>query len=124
MPSIAYCSQCGEYVQLSAEGTCPFGHQRSALRDVREGGLGSAPATASTSKRIPTPPDVEEHSELLAQIIGKSVVLVPLALILGWGLWTGYEQFPGMSVGMRLLASAGSLLFTVGLAFLFVRKRR
>ena len=95
------------------------------LRDVREGVL---PATArqslATSRRaVPAAAPMVGRDALLAQVLGKGIVIVPVALVVGFGLWTGYYQFPGSPL-VKLLFSMASLALTVGLAFLWAGLRR
>ena len=121
MAKVAHCSGCGRYVELTADGECPDGHPRSSLRDVHEGSLAETPAVAK-----PPEPAVREDGGMLAQVIGKGIIIVPVALVIGWGLWSGYEQFSGsgMSVLAKLALSAGSLVLTFGLAYLLIGLRR
>jgi hypothetical protein len=119
MSKVAYCGGCGRYIQLTPQVECPAGHPRSELRDVREGPLPSARSNHS----VATAAQAVDHSDLIAQVIGKGVVLVPLALLSAFGIWTGYYQFPGSPL-MRLLMSIGSLGLTVGLAFLWYGMKR
>lgn len=128
----AYCNGCGRRVQLNNAGECPQGHLRSMLRDVRQGVEAEPvrPARASDTRRKAGAPIEQPPShELLSAIIGKAFVIVPVAAIVAFGLWTGYEQGigSGMSAGAAGLMSVGSLVITVGLAFAwaaFRRKRR
>ena len=125
MPMIAYCGSCGRYVELTAEGACPGGHPRSALRDVRAGSLADAPAVASARIAIPAPePLADDPSELAGRIIGNAVIYVPAALILAAALWMQWVQFPGTPVVLRLIYSVVSLVVTVAGSFLWVRMRR
>jgi hypothetical protein len=93
------------------------------LRDVRQGS--SAPATERPAGRAlsgeVTSEELSRRHELLAQVIGKSVVIVPAAAVLAFGLWTGYEAVAGQGVSLlqAILLSAGSLALTVGLAFVW-----
>jgi len=59
-------------------------------------------------------------------VIGKAFVWVPVAAIVAFALWTGYEQGvgSGMSVGAALLMSLGSLAITIGIAFAWAAMRR
>lgn len=126
----AYCSGCGRRVQLTEAGECPQGHLRSMLRDVREG-VEVAPRPSATP--TPTPqsgpagaPGQSEREELVSAVIGKAFVIVPIAAVLAFGLWTGYEQGvgTGMSVAGAVLMSIGSLVVTVGVAFALAKKGR
>ena len=119
MPKIAYCNSCGRYVQLTEVGeVCPAAHPRSELRDVHEGAL------ETSREGTQSVPLYRDEGGILAQVIGKAIVLVPVGLVVAWGLWTGYEQFgPGLSVWAKLGWSVLSLASTVGLAFLFARRR-
>jgi hypothetical protein len=98
------------------------------LRDVREGL--AAPPTASAGAdrgRTPAPPlpETSPTHELLAQVIGKSVVIVPAAAIIAFGLWTGYESVAGKGVSVlgAILLSVGSLVLTVAVAFVWASRR-
>jgi hypothetical protein len=118
---VGYCGECARYVELTADGMCPDGHPRSALRDVREGCVAQAPVVGKAHAAA-----YHDEGGMLAQIIGKGIIIVPVALIVGWGLWTGYEQFSGsgMTVGQKLLYSALSLVVTVAGAFMFTSRHR
>jgi hypothetical protein len=107
-------------VRLTEQGgVCPSAHPRSDLRDVHEGYL------EVPGEGVGNTPIYRDEGGFLAQVIGKGIVLVPVGLIVAWGLWTGYEQFgPGLSVLAKLGWSVLSLITTVGLAFLFSGKRR
>ena len=126
MSVIAHCSGCGRYVELTHMGECPDGHPRSALRDIREGKLSAAPVVRTASSVA-----VAEHAAFRAydnpitKIIGKAIIIVPIALVLGFGLWTGMLQPPGvhMSFWTRLGWSVFSLAMTVGGAFMIARRR-
>jgi len=114
-------------VQLTESGECPNGHLRSLLRDVRPNEVVPAekpsPRPVAHASLAPGPP----HSdELLSMVIGKAFVLVPVAAIVAFALWTGYEQGvgSGMSVGAALLMSLGSLAITIGVAFAWAAMRR
>ena len=80
---------------------------------------------SKTSRPVAAPPDASRLHEILAQIIGKSVVIVPVAAVIAFGLWTGYEAYAGQGVSVlgALLLSAGSLAFTVALAFVWASRR-
>lgn len=125
----AHCRGCGHRVDLTAEGECPQGHLKSMLRDVREGPATpptASPAPVRTRGTSPVPvADVPRGQELLAVVLGKAIVIVPIAAILAFGLWTGYESAAGegVSVAKALLISAGSLALTVGLAFVWASRR-
>jgi len=114
---VGYCGECGSYVVLTERGTCPNGHPRSSLRGVREGSLAETPAVAH-----PRRPEYHDDGGLLAQVIGKGIIIVPVALVIGWGMWTGYEQFSGsgMSVLAKVALSFGSLVLTFGVTFMLV----
>ena len=128
MATSAYCGGCGRRVDLTRSGECPQDHLRRMLRDVRQGV--AAPARAAdpisrSPRRTPPPPDTSRSHELFAQVIGKSVVIVPVAAIVAFGLWTGYESMAGTgaSVLEAILMSAGSLALTVGIAFVWASRR-
>lgn len=117
MAMVGYCGECGSYVLLTERGTCPNGHPRSSLRGVREGSLAEVPAVAHAHR-----PVYRDEGGLLAQVLGKGIVIVPIALVVGWGMWTGYEQFSGsgMSVVAKLALSFGSLVLTFGGTYVWV----
>jgi len=121
----AYCNGCGTRVQLTEQGECPRGHLRSMLRDVREGEVvaTAAPGAASGAPKPAAPLGQPASHELLSAVIGKAFVIVPLAAIVAFGLWTGYDfgVGSGMSVGLAILMSIASLAGTVGLAFVWAR---
>ncbi|HEY5540262.1 MAG TPA: hypothetical protein VIL41_02280 [Coriobacteriia bacterium] len=128
MPRIAHCSGCARYVQLTPQGECPEGHPRSMLRDVREGTLAAAPTVGvATSAPSAEEATFREYDSVFAKVVGKAVVILPIAAVLAFGLWTGVEQFQGsyMSFGAKLGWSVLSLTMTVGAAFLWfgLRKR-
>ena len=98
------------------------------LRDVRQGVAAPVRAADSISRAprgTPPPPETSRSHELFAQFIGKSVVIVPVAAIIAFGLWTGYESMAGTGVSVlgAILMSAGSLALTVGLAFVWASRR-
>jgi len=124
----AHCRGCGRRVDLTPEGECPQGHLRAMLRDVRQGVAAqptSVPATGRVSRPNVASTDPSRSHEILAQVIGKSVVIVPVAAVIAFGVWTGYESYAGRGVSVlgALLLSVASLLFTVGLAFVWASRR-
>ena len=123
MAKVGYCSGCARRVALTAQGECPQGHLRSMLRDVRDG---VEPPAAPKVESAPKPPASEQHNELLMEIIGKSVVLVPLALLIAFALWTGYLQVVGSggSKSIALWSSLGSVILTIGLVYLMSRRKK
>jgi len=127
MAKIAYCSGCGRYIELTYTGECPEGHPRSALRDVREGTLASAPSVRVATVG-PTAEEAafREFESPFAKIVGRAIIIVPIVAVLGFGLVTGMVPVPGfgMSLWERLGWSVFSLAMTVGGAFFFVRLRR
>ena len=54
------------------------------------------------------------------------MVIVPVAAIVAFGLWTGYESVAGKNVSVlnAILLSVGSLLVTVGGAFVWASLKR
>ena len=128
MATSAYCGGCRRRVDLTPEGECPRGHLRSMLRDVRRGAV-APPAGAQGSGPVLRPADplpaMSGSHEALAQVIGKSVVIVPAAAIIAFALWTGYESVAGegVSVLQAILLSVGSLALTLGLAFAWAARR-
>ena len=127
--SSAYCSGCGRRVDLSPDGECPQGHLRSMLRDVRKGVaapvLGAGAPKSRTPRGAAATAEPTRFQELLAQVIGKSVVIVPVAAVIAFGLWTGYESMAGTGASAveAILMSVGSLALTVGLAFAWAARR-
>ena len=66
----AYCSACGAYVLLSAQGDCVFGHPRSSLRGIYQ-------AARSTSRTgHPKPPTAEQRAASLR----PAAPVAPIAL--------------------------------------------
>jgi hypothetical protein len=132
MARVGYCGECGRYVELTAQGECPAGHPRSSLRDVREGSLAEAPVVAKARadrerEAAETPdPALRAGTGVLAKVIGWGVVVVPVAIVVGWGLWAGYEESASNGNGgwTGLGISAGSLVATVVATFVWVRMRR
>ena len=92
------------------------------LRDVR---TGAAPPAPSTGIAAPTVQDMPTSHELVAVVLGKAVIIVPVAAVLAFGLWTGYEAAArdGVSVVQALLISAGSLALTIAIAFVWASRR-
>lgn len=134
MARVGYCGECGRYVELTAQGECPFGHPRSSLRDIRRGSLTEAPAVAKARvdrerEAAETPdPALGAGAGALARVIGWGIVIVPVALVVGWGLWAGYAEAMshGASGWTALGISAGSLLVTgvVTFAWAYIRLAR
>jgi hypothetical protein len=97
------------------------------LRDVRQ--RAAPPRTVRPDVRaaepVAMPGDSPLWHELLAQVIGKAVVIVPVAAVIAFGLWTGYESVAGkgVSVLQAILLSVGSLALTVGIAFVWAARR-
>lgn len=133
MPQNAYCQECSTRVTLTEAGACPNGHPRSALRDVREGAAAQAPAapaapvTVGGIEVVPggSSTKLTAKTGLASEIIGKGIVLIPLALILVIGLWTGYagSRAEGLSPVLSWLSAIGSLVLT-GLVVVVLAKRR
>lgn len=126
MAKSAYCGGCGRRVTLTESGECPQGHIRSMLRDIREGEAPASPAQAAPARPVPAAP-ADDQDDLVAGIIGKAVVFVPLALIVAFALWTGYLQMVEsghVSTWVAVLGSVGSLLGTVLLAVALAKKGR
>jgi hypothetical protein len=124
----ANCSGCGRRVELTEQGECPQGHLRSMFRDIREGGLPASQPLRSSSPRVAAGPRQRssDPGDALAWVIGKSVVIVPVAAILAFGLWTGFAgaTAQGGSAGEAALISVGSLAVTVGIAFAIASRRK
>lgn len=95
-------------------------------RDVREG-VAAPPRSAAPT--VSAPPalsgDPSRSHEVMAQVIGKSVVILPVAAIIAFGLWTGYESVAGTGVSVlgAILMSVASLAGTIGLAFVWASRR-
>lgn len=131
MVTSAYCSGCGRRVELDDAGQCPRDHLRSMLRDVREGVAAPAPtaekpaAVASAATAVATSSGLSSSHEFWSVVIGRSVVIVPVALVIAFGLWTGYESAVGtkMTPLMAALTSIGSLAMSVGTAFVWARMK-
>ena len=130
MPKTAFCSGCNRYVQLTPEGECREGHARSNLRDVREGTLASAPVVKQAASPGPSPElaAIASYDNIFAKLAGKAIIIVPIAVVLWWGIWSGMAEFDGsgMSWVAKLGWSVGSLVVTVGGVFFWarIRKRR
>lgn len=129
MATNAHCMECGTRVELTEVGACPNGHPRSALRDVREGQVVAAQA-ASCAVR---PSAVPERSvlpvakeEVAANLIGKGIVIVPVAIVVIIGLWSGYAGgvAMGMSKAAAWVSSIGSLLSTGAIVWFIVWNKR
>ena len=60
------------------------------------------------------------------EIIGKSVVLIPLALLIAFAIWTGYLQVVGSggSKTIGILSSVGSVLLTGLLIYLMSKRKK
>jgi hypothetical protein len=130
MPKTAFCSGCNRYVQLTPEGECREGHARSNLRDVREGTLASTPVVKPAASPAPSPElaAIASYDNIFAKLAGKAIIIVPIAVVLWWGIWSGMAEFDGsgMSWMAKLGWSVGSLVVTVGGVFFWarIRKRR
>lgn len=127
MPKIAYCNDCNRYVQLSHQGECPDGHPRSALRDVRDGLLSDAPVIKpAIAARTDEEAIIASYDHWFAKVAGKAIIILPVAVILAWGIWSGMEEFSGsgMSWMAKLSWSLVSLAVTIGGAFFFSRMGR
>jgi hypothetical protein len=125
MAKSAYCSGCARRVDLTSEAECPQGHLRSMLRDVRQGVATPTPGVARSQPPSLQASETSRWQEVLAQLLGKSVVIVPVAAIVAFGLWSGYESVAGQGVSTfeAMLLSVGSLALTVGLAFAWAARR-
>lgn len=128
MPQGAHCTGCARRVQLTDSGACPQGHLRSMLRDVREGvePVAEAPRAVSHPTSTASP---ERSDEFLSLVLGRALVLVPVAAMLGFALWTGYLQGvdTGMSASGAVMISIVSLVATIGGAYvwwLMTRRKR
>ena len=134
MAQNAYCNECGTRVTLAEDGTCENGHPRSALRDVREGGIveaprsgtpqaGSAPGGAGASAPRAGAPT---QAPVASRVIGAVLIAVPAAFVVALALWSGYAA--GIALGQTRsgawLSSIGSLVLTGALVALWVAKRR
>lgn len=126
MSRIAYCSGCGRYVELTYQSECPEGHPRSSLRDVRDGTLAAAPNVATVAN-APTAEEAafQVQNSPAVKAAGIAIIAVPVALVLIWGLYSGMAEFgDSMAWPAKLGLSAVSLVGTIGLAFLFYRRKR
>jgi hypothetical protein len=132
---IAFCQECGRYVELGDAGVCAAGHPRSALRDVRSGTLRDAPGAAARGADAPgaaargakaARQTYGDEIGIGARLLGWGIVVVPVGLLLAFALWTGYEQFSGGGVSpfMRVVYSVGSLALTGGIVWIMVLRKR
>jgi|GEM_PF-3316939 len=93
------------------------------LRDIRDG-VESPPAPrqvpAAASAAAP------RHDELWMGIIGKSIVLIPLALLIAFALWTGYLQVVGTggSKTVAVLSSVGSVVAVIVAVWALSRRKK
>lgn len=124
MAKVAMCSGCGRRVVLTPQGECPQGHLRSMLRDIRDGVEPPPVATVAPTPRPPAP--APSGDDLVAAVLGKAVIIVPIVAIIAFALWTGYEESvgSGTSAWVALLLSVGSLALTIGGAVLWVGMRK
>jgi len=117
---------------LAEDGSCANGHPRSALRDVREGGVDRAPSSAPQAQGSgagPQPvagaaPPVEPHAA--TRVIAVLIVAVPAVLLVAAAFWSSYaaSMGMGMSRGAAWWSSAGSVLLTGALVAVWVAKKR
>ena len=124
MPKTAYCGECGRYVQLTAEETCPNGHPRSALRDLREGAP-PAPAAAQVAQRpvmaVAGPTGARrapESAETAGKVVGWIAVVVPATIFAVVCVAITEPQFEGFGIPVWLawLGSLGTVVVTFALA--------
>jgi hypothetical protein len=126
----AYCNGCGARVTLAETGDCPNGHARSMLRDVQDGPLQAAAIAATPHSVYPTSaeggPNMTSRDEAAAKLIGRLTIILPAALVLVVGLYTGYAAGIqlGQSVVVAWLGSIGSMIVTGLCVALLVWDRR
>jgi hypothetical protein len=129
MSRVGFCQECGRYVAVGDDG-CPDGHPRSAVRDVREVSDGApmplAGARPSADSSAEAAQLRSEPNEAVMQVVAKSLVIVPAALILAFLMWSGVES--EMAFGVRLwpaiITTAVSLVVTFGMLYLWRLTRR
>jgi hypothetical protein len=129
MSRVGFCQECGCYVAVADDG-CAEGHPRSAVRDVREVADGApmplAGARPSTDSDAAAAQLRSEPNEAVMQVVAKSLVIVPAALILAFLMWSGVES--EMAFGVRLwpaiITTAVSLVVTFGMLYLWRLTRR
>jgi hypothetical protein len=129
MSRVGFCQECGRYVAVADDG-CAEGHPRSAVRDVREVADGApmplAGARSSTDSDAAAAQLRSEPNEAVMQVVAKSLVIVPAALILAFLMWSGVES--EMAFGVRLwpaiITTAVSLVVTFGMLYLWRLTRR
>jgi hypothetical protein len=127
MPMIGFCSGCNRFVQLSLHGECPHGHPRSRLRNVRDGLLSDMPvAKTPVHPRSAEQAALAAHDSIYAKVAGKAIIILPVAVVLAWGIWSGMEQFSGSNISFvaKLGWALLSLAMTIGGAFLLAGRRR
>ena len=73
----AYCSECGEYVVLEANGICPGGHARSCYRDVRD--IDPQPVAIPASTTVPTVG--RKWPWVLAAVLGVGLILSAIVAV-------------------------------------------
>jgi hypothetical protein len=125
----AYCNVCGARVMLTDDGECVNGHPRSALRDVQEGPIAPAQASArpaSPSNQAAAGSDFSPPSDRAAKVVGVLVVVVPAAIVLAAAVWITYQVSVG--AGWSKKASAWStaleILGTAAVVWFVVWNRR
>jgi hypothetical protein len=129
MSRVGFCQECGRYVAVGDDG-CAEGHPRSAVRDVREVADGAAlplaGARPSADSSAGAAQPSSEPNEAVMQLVAKSLVIVPAALILAFLMWSGVES--EMAFGVRLwpaiITTAVSLVVTFGMLYLWRLTRR
>lgn len=123
MTKSGYCSECGAYVELLDDLSCASGHPRSSVRDVRDSS--QVPASPPAASRAPRAAQGEGRDEMVSKIIGWSVIVVPVAIVFAIAVAITEPQFDkSMPTPVAWLASAGSVMLTIGLAFVWSRFRR
>lgn len=112
MSRYGYCEACGRYVPLAEDDSCANGHPRSAVRDVRD----AMPSVAPINTVAASPRGDATHPASV--IIGKLVVIVPVALVLVVGTALTQAQFEGsgLSTLMSWLVSFASVVATLAAA--------
>lgn len=93
------------------------------LRDIRDG---VEPPPAPRQVPAPSSPAAPRHDELWMGIIGKSIVLIPLALLIALALWTGYLQVVGTggSKTVAVLSSVGSVVAMIVAVWALSRRKK
>ncbi len=126
----AYCGECATRVMLAENGECENGHPRSALRDVQDGPIASVTqprVRVAAGLPVEGGPNLKASEETAAKLMGRLIIIVPLAIVIAFALWSSYAislQF-GMSKTSAWLSSVGDLLLVgLGVWFAVWNRRR